>query len=465
MAKIVIIGAGLTGLSAAYHLEKKGFSDYLLFEKESTIGGLCRSVQQDGFTFDFTGHLLHTSDPYFRALLEDIVGLENFNIIQRRSFVYSQDVYTRYPYQINLYGLPTQTIANCIEGFVQRSTHIKQPKTFRDWVLKNFGAGFGKHFFFPYQRKIFAYDINKLSASWTGRFVPSTSLTQIINGALYDNTESIGYNANFLYPKHGGIFAWVEKFAQRIKKPIHTNFCVQTINLQHKTITFTNGHVEPFEQLITTMPLDNLLNHLEDKPTTAFKRARPYLLCNSVVNFNLGIKNKNVSDKHWIYFPQRNYPFYRLGFPHNFADSMAPAGCSSLYGEFAHVNKPASWVKKTLQDALHKTKHVLNINEQDIATECIIHIPHAYVIYDFWREKNLSTLLHRLQEQHVYSVGRYGEWKYASMQEAILDGKKIADTLTIIPARRYHTPSKINQQKRNISHESPHPTSTHPERT
>ncbi len=77
MAKFVIIGAGLTGLSAAYHLEKKGFTDYALFEKEPSIGGLCRSTVQDGFTFDFTGHLLHTSDTYFRSLLTELVGFDS----------------------------------------------------------------------------------------------------------------------------------------------------------------------------------------------------------------------------------------------------------------------------------------------------------------------------------------------------------------------------------------------------
>ena len=111
MADIVIIGAGLTGLSTAYHLEQAGFFDYKIFEKEATPGGLCRSVEQDGFTFDYTGHLLHTSDNYFRTLLENIVGLDTMNTIKRRSFIYSQGCYTRYPYQINLYGLPPETIA------------------------------------------------------------------------------------------------------------------------------------------------------------------------------------------------------------------------------------------------------------------------------------------------------------------------------------------------------------------
>ncbi len=128
MAKIVIIGAGLTGLSTAYHFEKKGFSDFSIFEKESEIGGLCRSVQQDGFTFDYTGHLLHTSDTYFRKIIEELVGIENLHTITRRSFIYSHDTFTPYPFQINLQGLPTKVIAECIEGFIKRKK-IKKQKT------------------------------------------------------------------------------------------------------------------------------------------------------------------------------------------------------------------------------------------------------------------------------------------------------------------------------------------------
>lgn len=440
MAKFVIIGAGLTGLSAAYHLEKKGFTDYALFEKEQSIGGLCRSVEQDGFTFDYTGHLLHTSDPYFRTLLENLVGLKQLNAIERRSFVYSEETYTHYPYQINLHGLSPATIIDCITGYIQRPITKRNPKTFTEWVNHNFGEGFGKHFFLPYQEKIFAYDPHKLSASWTGRFVPSTSLDKIIRGALEKPThESIGYNANFLYPKKGGIFSWVNTFASHITKPIHTNFCVKQINLKNKTVSFTNGHIEPFDELITTIPLDSMLGLVQEKSHTTLQRARKHLLCNSVVNFNLGINHPDVSDKHWIYFPEKQYPFYRIGFPHNFSEHMAPTGHSSLYGEFSHINQSRDWINRTLKHALTATKKLLSINDADIATECIMPISHAYVIYDFWREAHLPKLLKQLQEQHVYSIGRYGEWKYASMQEAVLDGKKIVDTLTVFPARRLHT--------------------------
>jgi len=435
MARIAIIGAGLTGLSTAYHLEQRGYTDFELFEKESSVGGLCRTIQQDGFTFDFTGHLLHASDPYFQEFIYTITHPQDFNQIHRQSFIYSQERYTRYPYQINLYGLPTKTIADCIHGFVTRNTSLKKPKSFLEWVEKQFGSGFSDYFFKPYQRKIFAYDLRDITASWTGRFVPQTSLEQIIEGALTDKQDSVGYNSNFLYPKKGGIFFWVDKLAQAIAKPIHTGYCVETINTKEKILSFTNGHMQSYDILINTMPLDNLLNCLEEKSDTTLRKAIAYLKCNSVVNFNLGIARSDLSDKHWIYYPENQYPFYRIGFPHNFSRYSAPQGQSSLYGEFAHIGKSSRWVTRTLNQALKHTKQLLGISDHEITTEKILYISHAYVIYNFWREKYLPRIHKQLRAYNIHSVGRYGEWKYSSMQEAILDGKSMAEKITLIPAR------------------------------
>lgn len=434
MAKIVIIGAGLTGLSAAYHLEQKGFYDYALFEKGNTIGGLCGSIYQDGFTFDYTGHYLHASDPYFKSMIEQLVGMENLNTIEKKSFIYSHGIHTRYPFQINLYGLPASTIAECVEGFVKRTVK-KKVTSFPEWVESNFGAGFGKHFFMPFQRKIFGYELNKITASWTGRFVPKTSLEQIIEGSIKDNDVSLGYNATFLYPKKGGIIFWVQKIADQLHNPIQRGFQAQSINLKNKTVTFTNGHIEPFEQLISTIPLDTLLENIEEKSSSNLKSAASNLLCNSVMNFNLGVNREQISEKHWIYYPETQFPFYRIGFPSNCAASMAPAGCSSLYGEFSYVKKSKQYVNQTLNSSVAITKKLFGISEQEVATEKIIPIKHAYVIYDFWREKNLPKLLKRLEENQIYSIGRYGEWKYSSMQEAVLDGKKVAERLVIMPAK------------------------------
>jgi len=431
MAKIVIIGAGLTGLSTAYHLEKNGFYDYEIFEKEAETGGLCRSVRQDGFTFDFTGHLLHINDPYFQSFIQDIVGFHNLNQIERRSFIYSCNTYTPYPYQMNLYGLPAPIISDCICGFVARKKSAKKVKTYYQWILKNFGSGFGNHFFFPYQRKIFDYDIRKISSSWTSRFVPSTCLQQIIQGSLAPNPKpNIGYNSKFFYPKKGGINSFVSCLEKKITNKIQKGACLKTVDMKHKKLEFKNGDIQKFDILISTMPLKTLLCSLKEKTTTSLHKAAKKLRCNAVVNFNLGISIPQISDKHWIYFPEEKFPFYRIGFGHNFSTNMAPFGNSCLYGEFAHTHRTKQFVSEKLKQSLIATKQLLNLTKRDIVTEKIISIPYAYVIYDLWREKHIGSIHNLLNENQIYSIGRYGAWKYASMQEAILDGKEMADILT-----------------------------------
>ncbi len=428
MARVVILGAGLTGISTAYHLEKSGYFDFALFEKESRIGGLCRSETVDGFTFDYTGHLLHASDPYFYDLIAHFVGIENMNEIDRKSYIYSHDTYTKYPFQINLHGLPPKIIIECISSYVSR-THNPHPTTFKEWVISQFGEGFGKHFFFDYQEKIFAHSIDKLTASWTGRFVPTTSLEDILWGSLTNRADKIGYNSQFLYPKDGGIQTWVHTFADQIKSPIHTNFNVKTIDLINNSVTFENGHEESYELLINTIPLDIFIEKTIEPSHTNVTSALSHLQCNKVVNFNLAIKRPNLSDKHWIYFPEKKYPFYRLGFWHNFSKKMAPEGCSSLYGEFAYKQRTKEWVYDTLDHALHAVKKLFSISDTELLFEKVFTIQHAYVTFDAWRDEHLPKLLKRLEEHNVISTGRYGGWKYSSMQEAVLDGKAAAETI------------------------------------
>lgn len=430
MAKVVILGAGLTGLSTAYHLEKNGCFDFKIYEKEATAGGLCRSVTDQGFTFDYTGHLLHSNDPYFTEFLTNVVGLDELEIIKRRSFIRLHDTYTPFPIQVNLHGLPTQVIIDCIEGFMDRPKTKTTPKSFYDWALQKFGKGLTDLFFVPYQQKLFSYDIHQITASWTGRFVPETSLKAILQGSLVaPKDDVIGYNANFYYPKKGGIQFWVNKLAEKITTPIHTGYTVEQVDLVNKIVTFSNGDFEPFETLVSTLPLDRLLGLIKESASTSLTKASKKLLCNSVINFNLGIAKPNLSDKHWIYLPEDKYIPYRLGFYNNFSKQMAPENCSSMYGEIAFLKRLPQPSTQLVASAVTQMQELFDFGASDIITQRVMHIDRAYVIYDFWREKNLPALHTALVNENVHSIGRYGAWKYASMQESLLDGKAMAEQL------------------------------------
>lgn len=430
MAHVVIIGAGPTGLSTAYHLEKENFFDYILYEKEETSGGLCRSIHQDGFTFDYTGHLLHINDAYFKQFINDIVGFDNLELIERRSSIYSHNAYLPFPFQSNLKNLPTNIIIECITGFIKRKENRKKNPSFFNWAQSHFGEGITKHFFVPYQEKIFAFDIKKVTSSWTSRFVPQINLEDILKGALEEPKQTVGYNAQFYYPKNGGISFVFEKLAQQIQKPINHKYCVESIDSINKIVTFTNGDFTKYDTLVSTMPLDKLLSLLKTPSSLSFKTAQKKLQCNSVLNFNIGFDRPDISDKHWIYLPEKKFPHYRLGFYHNMSLAMVPKNCSSLYGEIAYLpqNKKEAGIK--LKKAIKTTKKLLNFSDQEIATQKIVSIDHAYVIYDFWREKNIASIHKTLNSLNIHSIGRYGEWKYASMQEALLDGKTMAEQIT-----------------------------------
>jgi len=448
VAEVVIIGAGLTGLSAAYHFEKKGFFDYEIYEKNDRAGGLLRSTQQDGFTFDYTGHLLHVNDDYFESFLETITGLDTFNNIERRSAIYSHNVTTDYPFQINLHGLPTDVITDCIQGYITRKTSIRSPQNFYDWVMKHFGKGFGKHFFFSYQEKILAYDIKKVHPGWTGRFVPKTSLESIIKGALQKKPPSgIGYNSSFYYPKSGGIEFLIKQMKKQLTNPIQVKKQAEYIDTQKKIVHFTDGTSKSYNKLISTMPLNTLLTQVNTSSRSVLGKASEKLLCNSVVNFNLGFIAENLSDKHWIYFPEKDIPMYRLGFWHNICPASVPLGYSAIYGEYAYLKEKTSRnaLKKITENAIDKTLKFLGLSEKHIALEKVLNLDHAYVIYDGWREKNLPRLLALLAEKDIHSVGRYGSWKYSSMQEAVLDGKKAAEMLSSKINKKGTTYNNIHQ--------------------
>ncbi len=435
MAKVVIIGAGLTGLSAAYHLEKEGFFDYTLFEKEAIPGGLCRSVRKKGFTFDYTGHLLHSNNPTVLALLEKLSTAMPLVHAERHSHIYSYNTLTPYPYQQQLYGLPPHVIADCIEGFVSR-TKNPNPRSFTAWVNAHFGSGFGTHFFFPYQQKLFAYELEKVTASWTGRFVPSTSLRKLITGAVSPLlSTNVGYNAQFIYPAAGGIDQLIAALTRELALPPLTHHTVHEIDIAQKKITFTNGKTESYQTLISTMPLNQLLATITNNGTPAIKRlkkAEHSLHCNSVINVNLGIARPVRPHTHWIYYPEKSYPFYRIGFPALLAPSMAPAGHSSLSIEISHYQsshptQPSgiNHNQELIDSAVAHAKKLFQFTDDDILTHTVLHLPYAYVIYDQWRDKNLEGLLATLAQHDMYSIGRYGSWHYSSMQEAILAGAQV----------------------------------------
>jgi protoporphyrinogen oxidase len=423
---IVILGAGVAGLSAAFHLQGK---EYEIFEKEGEVGGLCRSVVKDGFTFDYTGHLLNLSQPYTQKLLNNLLP-DQLIRYQRRSTIFFQGSYIPFPFQANLWALPKEIARECLLEFIRTAcSEVKEGNDFLNWVYQAFGSGIAKYFMVPYNEKLWRIPLVEISLEWVERFIPCPTLEEVIDGALGVNLKGFGYNQEFFYPLKGGIGVLPQAFLAKVKG-IHLGKEAQSIDIEKKVIQFQDRSETNYSTLISSLPLDELLQRIEPLPDNIkdFKNSLRYV---SVININLGVKRERISDFHWIYYPDSAYPFYRLGFLNNLSPHMAPKGTSSLYAEISYLPSNPPSLDQVREETLAGLIACGVLRDDDeILTEKILMIKHAYVIYDLFRYQHLSHIIQFLRSQQIYPIGRYGLWEYTTMEEAILQGREVAQDLS-----------------------------------
>ncbi len=430
--KIVIIGAGLAGLSAAWHLQKRGI-DCQVFEKESEVGGLCRSKHIKGFIFDHDGHLLHFKNSYVFSLIKSLLG-KNLAAHKRQALIYSFDRYTRYPFQANLYGLPPEVNSECLAG--ARAAHKfgchqrKENYNFLEWINHTFGKGIAKHFMVPYNFKFWTVHPKELTCDWLRNFIPVPSLKQVIDGAVALDKREVGYNTCFWYPKKGGINQLPLALAKQIKN-IHINCSVKEIDLNKKIIRTDSGKTYEYDVLINTAALPEIPRLIKDIPREiqgSFKK----LKWNSIFNLNLGVRKKDPLKRHWVYFPTNNLCFFRIGFPHNFSSNLVKRDQSSLYAEVSYSKLRPIDKSKILLRIESDLKKVGIISQGDkVLLRDVNDIKYGYPIYDHMYLQARGKITSFLKENKIIACGRYGAWQYMSMEDAILDGKRVAEEIKL----------------------------------
>ena len=422
--KIIILGAGLSGLSTAYHLQ----NGCCVYEQEDEIGGLTRTDVVDGFTFDYDGHLLHFRTEYVKKLIQKLLpgALAAHN---RNSWVFSHNVLTKYPFQANTYGLPSGVVEKCILGMADTVSARKtaQELNLAQWMHQNFGEGITKHFMYPYNHKFWTLAPEELIPDWTQGYVPQVNLKTVLDGAFSLKTKPLGYNSEFWYPKSGGIDQIAKSMAKKVKN-IKTGHKMNAIDIKNRKIFFKNGETVKFTDLVLTTPLQALRKIIKGSLPREVKQAFSGLKHISIFNLNLGVRRENISDKHWIYFPEDKFCFFRVGFPSNFSKSAAPKGTSSLYVEVSYSDFKQIDKKKivSLIEADLVNSGVLKPGDEIIARH-VNDIKYGYVIYDRHYKKNVKIINDYLKKNNIHTAGRFGKWKYMSMEDVILDGKLMSD--------------------------------------
>ncbi len=423
----VIIGGGLTGLVAAERLARDGVP-VRVFEREAEAGGACRSLEAKGFTFDHTGHLLHVARPETEGYLTDLGAWQRLAVHRRRAAITIGGRTTPYPVQINTHGLSPEVRRDCLLGFVRAwaAASDGDPADFRDWVMERFGDGFARHFFFPYNSKLYRARPGELSLDWVGRYVPKPKLEDVVDGALGLYDADVGYNATFRYPREGGIRLLPDAVAARISG-LELGREVARVHLGERWLELADGERVGWEKLLATTSLPAVIDSLEDELPDDVVAARAALRWVRVLNLALGVEGDAPSPEHWIYYPDPELPFYRVGFPSNHG-RLAPEGHHtvsievSLDPEGGDVDELAAASERALVDLGLLEPRAVRVRRLTV-------LDPAYVVFDHARRQAVALLRRFLKGHEVVLAGRWAEWKYSAMEDAILDGMRAARQL------------------------------------
>ncbi len=465
--RAIVIGAGPTGLSAAYHLGENS----LLLEQNARVGGWCRSVEVNGFTFDYAGHIMFSNEPYVHQLYQMLLG-DNVHWQDREAWIYSKNVYTRYPFQGSLYGLPPEVIKECIlgaiearfgslkpakkpngrgnggckpgiedccgDGILEASTPLVEaaaaraeggrPRNFEEFIYKVWGAGIARHFAIPYNRKLWAVPLAEMETSWLGGRVPLPDLAEMIEGALSPSPKPMGPNARFGYPLRGGFQALMDAWLPHLKGELRLNRRVVGVSPRRRTVTLSDGAELRYGRLVSTMPLPALIRALGEEAPAGIRAAASALRHVSVRCVHLGVGREKLTEKHWIYYPEDTV-FHRIFVQGNASPWCNPPGGFGLTCEITYSgSKPLpsegdDLVRLCLEDC--RRVGIIGAADPILATaQC--DLPYAYVVYDHGREAAVRSIRDWLADRDILLAGRYSEWEYYNSDHAFIAGQKAA---------------------------------------
>ena len=414
--KYLIIGAGISGLTFANYIKD---DNYAILEKESEVGGYCRTIKRGDFIWDYAGHFFHFKTDEFKKIFIDNVNPEDIIYKDKCTKILYKNSLIDYPFQTNIHELEKEEFIDCLYDLFNKEEKDNYDN-FLDMLYGKFGKSIVEKFLKPYNEKLYACDLKKLDKEAMGRFFPYADLKQIINNMK--NNKDSSYNNTFLYPKKGA-GSFIDILYNKLdKNKVLLDTTITSIDLKNKIVTTNAGDKYKFEYLINTAPLNHFLELFGDEE---FEKLKDELSYNKVLVFNLGFNKKSKFTKeHWMYIPDKKCNYYRIGFYDNILDSEK----LSMYIEIGYDKNADINVKEQLRLTLENLKKQ-NIIDDTMKLEeymSIIMDP-AYVHINGITYETILKLKQYLSQTNIYTIGRYGGWTYCSMEDCMIEAKNLCE--------------------------------------
>lgn len=435
--RVVIVGAGPTGLGAAYRLQELGYRDWTVYERNSHVGGLASShLDAAGFTHDIGGHVMFSHYKYFDDLVDRMLGAD-FTELLRESWIWMCDRWIPYPLQNNIRHLPAEVLLECLEGLVD--VQNREPRTatnFGDWVNATFGAGIARHFMRPYNLKVWAHPLEMMSKEWISERVSVIDLKRVLANVIHGRDElSWGPNNKFKYPLYGGTGGLYQPFMRYVGDQVLLNREVVEIDLERKRIRLADGGEDHYDVLLSAAPIPELLKIMRPFPVAAMAAAGGLHHSHGLV-VGVGIEGPCPSNKCWTYFPESNCPFYRVTYLSNYSPKIAPEGHFLLLTETSwsdHKTVDRRAIVDDVVDGLVATRLIQPEDRKRIVSTHTTEVEYFYPVPTLTRDAALAEIHPFLRGHGIHSRGRFGAWRYetSNMDHSVMQGVEFVNWLLL----------------------------------
>ena len=433
--KIVIIGAGPTGLGAGYRLQELGHEDWVILEANDYVGGLATSFTDDaGFTYDIGGHVMFSHYPYYDDLVDKLMG-GDYTELQREAWVWMEDRFIAYPFQNNIRKLDPDTVFECVMGLIETQRQEQSPENFAEWVQAIFGAGIGKHFMLPYNFKVWATPAELMNYIWIGERVSVVDVEAILRNVILEQDQvSWGPNNTFKYPLRGGTGFLYEGLRTFVEPNLHLETPVASVDPVAKVVTTADGRTWPYDVLLNTMPLNKLIDCMDSVPEPV-QDAVPGLNWSGSHIVGVGVDRPANSTKNWIYFPEPDVPFYRVTYLSNYSPYITPKPDQTLFltetSRSGHKPEPEDTIVERVIDGLIATGLMSEADREKVVTTWLCSPDMTYPVPSVTRDASLGTIQPWLRSRDIWSRGRFGAWLYeiGNMDHSAMQGVEFVNNV------------------------------------
>ncbi len=440
--RIVIIGAGPTGLGAGYRLKELGYKNFQIYDRLPYIGGLASSFTDSaGFTWDIGGHVMFSHYKYYDECFDKLMG-DDYQMNNRECWVRMFENWVPYPFQNNIRYLPKQQQFECLAGLIEAQTKRdhKSAKNFKEFIDAVFGDGISKHFMTPYNFKVWAHPAEMMNKEWIGERVAVLDINRALKNVVLGGDDfGWGPNNQFKFPLFGGTGEFYRRFGKPLEGHVNLNKAVDFINIAKKEIRFKDGEIVKYDTLISAMPLDKLCNDvINGEMPREIKKAAAGLKHSGGYMVGIGIKQPCPSTKSWMYFPEDNCPFYRVTYLSNYSPYMTPDKdnhysllCETSYSEHKHVNGKTI-VEDTIQGLINAGL-LKDEDRKDVIDTWTYHAEYSYPTPSVERDAILAEVIPYLEQHGIYSRGRFGMWKYevSNTDHTLMQGVEVVNRLLL----------------------------------